>query len=450
MSSPGSLTDGLVNRISRHVDATSNDVLDFLKRLVSFPTASQNPDDQDFSDGIRACHAFLADSLQAMGVTVDTWLARPMTFPEHPVLVGTLRGGGGGRSLALNGHVDTVAVGDASAWNRHPMAGEVSDGKLWGRGTCDMKAGVAAMIQAVRALRDCEIRLKGDVYIHIVSDEEVVGFGSRECAERAPRPDFVLVTEPTRLDVVTVEGGLEHLRIEIEGREEHAGRRYASNYPRDIDPGSGVNAIEKGVRIVQALQDVERSWALFKRHPYLPAGFNSILPGVFIGGAGGGRDGRLNITAPPGTTPSYCAIEYNIWYYPGETLDDVKRDIEGYVLSLTAHDPWLRVHPPKFTWGLRNVSFPPVSTDPDHEVVTTLVSILHRMGCVSQVAGFTAASDLAWYSMKGIPGAIFGPGDIAQAHGPDEFVPISDVVNATKAIALVILSWCGYEVMSPG
>lgn len=91
-----------------------------------------------------------------------------------------------------------------------------------------------------------------------------------------------------------------------------------------------------------------------------------------------------------------------------------------------------------------------MATDPNHEVVTTLVSILHRMGCVSQVAGFTAASDLASYSMKGIPGAIFGPGDIAQAHGPNEFVPIPDVLNATKAIALVMLSWCGYEVMSPG
>ena len=347
--------------------------------------------------------------------------------------------------MALNGHVDVVPAGDEATWSQKPWGGEVVDGKLYGRGACDMKGGVAAMIQAVSVIRDCGLRLKGDAYVHVVSDEEVVGFGSRECVERAPRSDFVLVTEPTRLNVLPVEGGLEHVRVEIAGWEEHAGMRYSSVYPRETDRGHGVNAVEKGIKIVQALQDLERNWALTRHHPLLPAGFNTLLPGIFIGGPGGGRDGQLNMITNPGTTPNYCAIEYNIWYYPQETLEEIRREVEGYVNALAQYDPWLKVHPPKFTWGLRNISFPPANTDPDHAVVKGLLASLERLNRPSKITGFNAASDLAWYAAKGIPGAIFGPGDLACAHSPDEFVPVSDVLDVTRAIALALLEWCGYE-----
>ena len=438
------LPDDIVERVSRQVEADRDEILGFLSQLVGFRTPSQDPEDAYFPTEIQTCHAFLGDTLGSMGFDLETWLARPMSFPEHPVMVGTLTGCGGGHSMALNGHVDVVPTGDTAAWQHDPWGGEVRDGRLWGRGACDMKGGVAAMIQAVRVVRDCGFRLKGDVYVHVVSDEEVVGYGSRECALRAPRPDFVIVTEPTRLDVLPVEGGLEHMRIELEGHEEHAGRRYASIYPRQADPGHGVNAIEKGLKIVKALQDLERDWALSKSHPLLPAGFNTLLPGIFIGGPGGGQDGRLHIVTNPGTTPNYCSIEYNIWYYPQETLEEIKAAIEGYVGALAEYDPWLKAHRPRFTWTLRNISFPPVNTDADHEVVQVLLNSLQQLGCTPQITGFNAASDLAWYAEQGIDGVIFGPGDLAQAHSPDEFVPVSDLLNATRAIALALLGWCGY------
>lgn len=442
---PTQLPEQIVQRVVQQVDAAGADIMGYLAKLVSFRTASQDPKDPYFPTEIHACHGFIRAGLEVMGCEIDTWLAPAMSFPEHPVLVGTLKGSGGGPSMALNGHVDVVPTGDTSAWRHDPWAGEISEGKLWGRGACDMKGGVAAMIQAVKVVQDCGFRLKGDVYIHVVSDEEVVGYGSRECAEKAPRPDFVIVTEPTRLNILPVEGGLEHMRIEIEGREEHAGRRYSSIYPRHGDPGHGVNAVEKGFKIVQAMQDLERNWAITKSHPLLPAGFNTLLPGIFIGGPGGGKDGQLNIITNPGTTPNYCAIEYNIWYYPQETLAEIKEALEGYVMALAEYDPWLKAHPPKFTWCLRNISFPPVNTSPDHEVVRSLMASLHKLGCAPEITGFNAASDLAWYAEQGISGVIFGPGDLAQAHSPNEFIPVSDMLNATKAIALTLLAWCGYE-----
>ena len=381
-----------------------------------------------------------------MGLQRIKWLAKPMTFSEHPVLFGALKGIGRGSSIALNGHVDVVPVGDLSSWSHDPWSGVTSEGKLWGRGTADMKSGVSAMIQALGIIQKCGFELRGDVFFHIVTDEEVVGFGSRQCAEKFPRPDFVIVTEPTNLNIVPVLGGLEHLRIEIKGVESHAGKRFASIYPQKKDKrDSGINAIEKGIKIIKTLQELEKEWAISKQHPLLPPGFNTILPGYIAGGPGGGKDGRLNMISNPGTTPSYCAIEYNIWYYPDETLEEIKSEIEDCISSLCKYDSWLKNNPPKLTWNLRNVSFPPTNTNPDHQAINILKENCVNLSCRTKIEGATYASDLSWYAEKGIPGAIFGPGDISQAHSPDEFVTIDNYLKSVAILALTILGWCGYK-----
>ena len=95
-----------------------------------------------------------------------------------------------------------------------------------------------------------------------------------------------------------------------------------------------------------------------RHHPLLPAGFNTILPGVIVGGPGGGVDGRLDVISNPGTSPNYCAVEYNLWYLPGESFEDVRDEVETFVHAVCQTDPWLRAHPPRFTWKLRNIYFP--------------------------------------------------------------------------------------------
>lgn len=429
----------------RAVDDAQDEILDFLVRLVQCRTPSQDPEDKHFQTEIYRCHEILEQTLIGMGMTLEKWLAPPMSFEEHPVMVGTLKGAGGGQSIGFNGHVDVVPTGDESAWQHDPWAGEISDGKLWGRGSCDMKGGVTAMIMAVKTIHDLGITLKGDVYMHIVSDEEVVGFGTRECVKQAARPDFVISTEATTLDVMPCSGGLEHLRIEFEGVEEHSGRRYAYLYPQQEGQGHGVSAVDKAIKVVNALYEFERQWAVSKSHPLMPQGFNTLLPGIMIGGPGGGKDGRLTIHSNPGTTPNYCSVEYNVWFYPGENIDDIRKEIESYVMDVAGHDPWLKDHPPKITWGLNNIWFPPLDTDPDHPVVDTLRQSALDLGVDSRLTGFYAAVDLAWYAEQDIPGVIFGPGDIAQAHSPDEFVAVSDIINATKAMAIATLGWCGAE-----
>ncbi len=433
----------VVQRVVGQVERSREELIAFLRRLLAFRTESQNPEAGHFLTEADACRDFLAELLQADGFETQRWEARGVTFARHPVLAARLAGSGGGRSIALNGHFDVVPAGDLAAWTRDPWGTDLVDSRLYGRGAVDMKGGIAAMLWAVHCLRQAGFQLRGDVWAHLVSDEEVVGYGSRECVARLPAVDAVIDPEPSNMAVTPATGGLEHLRIEVEGVAAHAGVRYRSLHAGG-QGGGGVNAIEKMVKILTALQDLEREWANSRSHPLLPPGFNTLLPGIIMGGNGGGHDGQLNMVTNPGTTPDYCSLEYNVWYYPGERLEDIRQEIEAYVLAVAQTDPWLRQHPPRFTWALRGISFPPAATDAQHPVVQTMAAALERVGVPARVEGATYVTDLSWYQAAGIPGVIFAPGSITQAHAPDEYVDVNRLVEATQALALMLLAWCGY------
>lgn len=194
---------------------------------------------------------------------------------------------------------------------------------------------------------------------------------------------------------------------------------------------------------MEALQRLERDWAIYRSHPLLPPGFNSIMPGMIAGGPGGGSEGRLNLVANPGTSPNYCSIEYNIWYLPNETFDEIRDEIEGYVSAFCQTDFWLREQAPRFTWKVRNIFFPPVNTPQDHPIVNAVAQSLEAIGRPPSVVGFSAASELAWYAEQGIPGIIFGPGSIARAHSPNEFVELEQVHDASRVMSLTAAAWCG-------
>lgn len=428
-----------VARIERAVDDARNDLVEFTRALVACRSDSQSEDNPEFQDEAIRCLDLIANKLASIGFEVERWVEPP----RYPALAAKLPGTGGGRSLAINGHIDVVPVGDDSAWTHPAWGGEIADGKLWGRGACDMKSGVAAGVFAAQALVDAGIERKGDLWLHVVADEEVVGWSTRRLAARLPKVDAVIVAEPTELEIQPVEGGLVHMRIEIEGRESHAGNRYKSIHAGGLGSEGGINAIEKGLLIAEALQRLERDWAIYRSHPLLPPGFNAIMPGMIVGGPGGGSDGRLNLIANPGTAPNYCSIEYNIWYLPNETLDEIKDEIEGYVAAFCQTDPWLREHAPRFSWKTRNVFFPPVDTPPDHPIVGAVATSLESIGRTPRIVGFTAASELAWYAEQGIPGVIFGPGSIAQAHSPNEYVELDQLRDAARAMALTAAAWCG-------
>jgi acetylornithine deacetylase/succinyl-diaminopimelate desuccinylase family protein len=433
------MSTDVLGRVDQAVDEARADLLEFTRSLIACRTDSQSEDNPEFASEARRCQDLVAGRLESLGMRIERW-DEP---PRYPVVVGTLDGTGGGRSVAINGHIDVVPVGDTSAWRFDPWAGQIADGRLWGRGACDMKGGVAAGILAVQAVRAAGCDLRGDVHVHIVADEEVVGMSTRRIVERMSPVDAVINAEPTSLRMMPVEGGLVHFRMEIDGRESHAGNRYKSVHAGGLAGEGGVNAIEKAIKIVTALQELEREWAAYRNHPMLPPGFNTILPGIMAGGPGGGHDGQLNLIANPGTTPNYCSVEFNVWYLPQETLEDIQDEIETFVRGVCALDPWLKDHPPRFSWKLRNIWFPPVDTPPDHPFLGTVSDAMRAVGFEPRIEAFTAASELAWYADQGMNGTIFGPGSIAQAHSPNEFVEVEELITACKVMARSIAAWSG-------
>ena len=425
------------------VEASETGLHGLLRDLIGFRTESQAKEAAHFPDEARRCIGYISDFLAALGFELEGWDVGPSaTFAAHPLIVARLAGSGGGRSLAFNGHVDVVPVGDPSSWSEDPFGGALRAGRLYGRGATDMKGGVAAALWATKVALEQGFRPRGDIVFHVVSDEEVVGNGTREIVERTDACDVTVSVEPTELRLCAAEGGLVHFRIEVEGVEAHASTRYLSVHAGG-NGGGGVNAVEKTVKIIVALQELERQWANAKSHPILPAGFDTLAPAIIVGGPGGGADGRLTLFSNAGTTPNYCSVEYNMWFYPDESLEAVRSEVEAAVSAVCLADPWLREHPPRFTWKLGHIYFPPLDLPLDHPAVHTLADCLRDVGLDPTPQGFGAASDLAWYGERNLPGIICGPGRLAQCHVADEYLDAEQLLLAAKVYAQLIVEWCG-------
>jgi len=196
------------------VGASEASLQGLLRDLIAFRTESQAKEATHFPAEARGCVGYVADFLSGLGFEIDGWDVGPSaTLAAHPLIVARLPGAGGGRSLAFNAHVDVVPVGDGSAWSQEPFGGAVVDGRLYGRGATDMKGGLAAALWAVKVALERGLEPRGDIVFHVVSDEEVVGNGTREIVERAPACDVTLSLEPTELRLCAAEGGLVHFRI---------------------------------------------------------------------------------------------------------------------------------------------------------------------------------------------------------------------------------------------
>ncbi|MEM4245994.1 MAG: M20/M25/M40 family metallo-hydrolase, partial [Candidatus Bathyarchaeia archaeon] len=199
----------------------------------------------------------------------------------------------------------------------------------------------------------------------------------------------------------------------------------------------------KMIKVMQAIGELERQWANMKSYPPLPPGLNYIHPGVIVGGPGGGKDGKLTRQPEnPGTFPDYCSAEYELKFYPDEDIEKVKEAFEKHLFHLCQLDPWLKEHPPKVTWGLRGIYFPPAQTPATHPIVQTVTQAHRSKGRSVRISGYAAVTDMCWYSSQNVPSVVYGPGEIHLAHSPEESLLIEDLLYATTVYAETILRWC--------
>jgi acetylornithine deacetylase/succinyl-diaminopimelate desuccinylase family protein len=395
---PASATSRLGDNEVRVLEAIDDEeTLQLLRELIAEP--SENPPGNE-----GACARLLASFLKQRGVACHF----AEVASRRPNLYATV--GGPGPTLVLCGHLDTVPAGDG--WTFDPFVATVADGRVYGRGACDMKAGLAAMAAALVAVRRSGIELRGGLALHAVVDEEVSSAGARRAAPEQPG-DWVIVTEPSGGQVLARGNGQLNFEIVFHGKAVH------SSHPED-----GRNAIHDAACLVRLVEEETRRLAAARLPGIGPATYSV---GLIEGGRGGS------------TVADRCELTLDRRVLPSENLDAAEEDVRGLLGRLEIERPGL-------CWEMsRTVSFPPLrgtNNESLEEILSGALSDLGRGG-VGERRGMRFATDAAWYEAAGCPAVVFGPGDVSVAHQSDEYVPIEDLKTASRALAL-----CGVRLLT--
>jgi acetylornithine deacetylase len=356
--------------------------------------------------------------------------------PGDPNVVGVLKGRApeGASSLIINGHVDVAEVSPDEAWETGPFQPFVRDGRIYGRGVADMKGGLAGALFAIRLLKEAGLTFDGDLVFQSVIGEEVGEAGTLQCCRRGYTADFALVVDTTDLHIQG-QGGVITGWVTVKSPQTyHDGTRRNM-----IHAGGGLkaaSAIEKMMKIIAGLQELERHWAVTKSYPGCPPGATTINPAVIEGGR----------------HAAFIADECRLWVtvhsYPNENHADVVREIERHLLAVAAADPWLRDNPPTFRWGGtsmiidRGEVFPSLEVNPDHDAVR-LLSAGHvaTFGSAPEIDVSPSVTDGGWMGEAGIPAAIYGPGELGEAHSVNESLSLDQLVAYTKVMARFVHGW---------
>jgi acetylornithine deacetylase len=419
------MTGSAADVILRECEARRDEAVDLLRTLVRIPSVTGDE---------REIQEYLAGTLRELGLELDVWesdLEQLKSHPEYvpvnrgyegrPNIVATMKGSGGGRSLLLNGHTDTVPPGPARAWSHDPYEATVADDRLYGRGASDMKSGVAAMVMAIRCLVGAGVRLEGDVFLNLVVDEELSGHGTLDTLLRGYRADAAICAETSGNAVQPACIGRIWFEIRIAGKAAGIQRRYL-----------GVNAIDLGYKVVQAVAELEQRRLRTLSHPMYPELIDSVpcMVGTFAAGSF------------PSAFPDSCVLTGSMATLPNEDHDAVKQSLVDQIARVAAADGWLYDHPPDVAFVGYDARAAEIEAD--HPIVETVAACFEQVtGRAPEISGRQGAADTRFLIGAGIPTAIFGPGSTAQMHANDEWVSVRDLHDATKTIALAVAAWCG-------
>jgi acetylornithine deacetylase/succinyl-diaminopimelate desuccinylase len=405
LKSLGRSSNSLWWRLSRVLSRIKEEELvELARRLISIPSPVSGIDSGNESKVAE----FIADRLEKIGFEVRLQEVRP----GRPNVSATMRGDGGGLSLMLNGHLDTVeAVGMAV----DPYAGEVRGRRLHGRGAADMKAAMAAFIHVAEAIKREGVRLRGDLVISGCVDEEGRGLGGEAMARSGLKTDMALVGEPTGLRIGIATKGLTFITLRTYGRAAHGSA-----------PELGVNAVLAMSRIIVALyEELPRRFKL-RRHPLL--GEPTLNVGVVRGGY------RANVV------PDICEAELDRRLVPCETPTSALEEVREVIRGVGNLYPSLRAEASAMEW----VKALPMEISGGEQIVKALRrsfrAVTGREAEVVALPYWTDAS--SFVNIAGIPTVIFGPGELAQAHSAEEYVDIDALTTFAKVLAVLILDVC--------
>ena len=418
----------LSDRVLAAVDALADEAVAFTSDLIRLPTV--NPPGDAYED----CARFIGDTLARFQFDVEYHAAegRPEHTRAHPRInvVGTRRGRALRPLVHLNGHFDVVPAG--AGWTGDPFGGEVRDGRVWGRGACDMKAGIAAAVFAAEAIRRAGIELNGSVEISGTVDEESGGFaGVAWLAERkrlaADRTDFVIIPEPFGVDRICVgHRGVYWFEVLTKGRIAHGSM-----------PFQGVNAIDHMAVVIDRMRrDLDpRLAARTTAMAVVPAGARHGTLNV------NGIDGGQRVDAPQ--TPCVadrCRAVFDRRFLLEEGFENAKAEIVALLQDVAGQTP-------DFEYELRDLMIVyPTQTPGGSPVVEAIDRAQRRvLGASGRLVISPGTYDHKHVArIAGVPHCVaYGPGALELAHQPDEFCSVEDLMNATRVLALAVLDLTG-------
>lgn len=349
----------------------------------------------------RACATVLLDMLHAEGID-----GGPIEGRIRAVNVfASMTCGLPGPRLILNGHIDTVPAGDG--WTVNPFGGELRDGYIWGRGACDMKSGVAAMLMAMVELKRSGRPFNGEILLQAVADEETGSqFGTLHLVELgyAPTPALAICGEPTSLRVELGNRGLRWIDIIVRGKASHAGR-----------PGLGANAVSAAAEIVRRIEAIEFTTRDER--------FETPEPSFAVTKIEGGH--TVNVI------PDRCGLSVDRRMLPGETEEQVMAELESAIAPVRDSRPGIEVD---VQVQIRPGSWDPYEISPDEPVARAAVdaarAVLGREPEIGYKAASTDASHLV--TRAGIPTVLFGPGNETLSHRPDERIAVDDLIKGVE------------------
>lgn len=416
------------DRVIAAVDAAADEIVAFVSDLIRVPTV--NPP----GAGYEKCARLIGKRLAAGGFVVDyiPAIGRPEHTHDHPRInvIGLRRGSRDRPLVHLNGHYDVVPPG--AGWTMDPFGGIVRDGRIYGRGACDMKSGLAAAIYAAEAIRRADVPLAGSIEISATPDEESGGFAGvaylvKQGRLTARQVDYAIIPEPLNVDRVCIgHRGVYWFEVETRGRIGHGSM-----------PFLGVSAIEHMGIILDRMRR-ELQPALASRSTAVPV----VPPGA--------RQATLNINGIFGGQPidgiqtpcvaDQCRAVFDRRFLMEEGFDVVKAEVEGLLARVAGDHEMLE-------YSLRDLLVVnPVRTPDDSPVIAALE---RHIAAVLQRAPTRVASP-GTYDHKHFAGigrihhcVAYGPGILELAHQPDEWCSIEDLINATKVLALAVLDLTG-------
>jgi acetylornithine deacetylase len=373
--------------------------LRLLKQLIAID--SVNPTLVAGATGEAAIARALVNELRSIGLATEVQHAAP----DRPNVVGVLEGRAAGRSLMFCGHVDTVGV----AGMTRPFDPEERNGRIYGRGSQDMKGGLAAMIGAARVIAESGGLDSGQLIIACVVDEEHASIGADALVTRW-RADAGVVTEPTDLHVAVVNKGFEWVEIETEGRAAHGSR-----------PGDGRDAILRMGRVLAELEALDRGLQAGRRHDLVgPASLHASL-------IEGGRE--------LSSYPDRCVLQLERRTIPGEPHGVAAREVADLLDRLRGRDPEFRATSrPMFARA-------PYELAPAHPLAALLQTRARERGAACDIIGMSFWTDAAVLGAAGIPSVLFGPTG-AGLHGIEEWVDVPSVLTCRDALVGLAREWC--------